>query len=559
MGGNAVAGRMILHAVVSCAAIALVFMVSPRSFAGDTDTARNYLSTIVSCLSTIFALCISITLVAIQLTASRYTHRVLDMFLKMPFNVSLIIVYFVTIIQSLYLLSRIAEPIHETLPAYLQPQMNADMVLVIVCFAMLVLYIRAVMQLLKPERIVAAIEAEFRLSLRRRRSLEAMEKVEQVCDIAKRAAADMDSTTGMIAVEALCSMSREGTRRVRGSAVRQFIEIAAVAAKEREGGMLGSILESVRALCEDAVAHRRWKAAREAVDALERITRESLVGQQMFPSVQSTVTSLFDLEERIFRDHITNEQGRVDILQAARLSERVGTALFRIGREILVREPDGDHYVGEAILGRRLGEWLTTLARRAGVMKGREGVAAARLVLGGCRLGALLIEQGRVRDVAPLIAWLGRAVQGGLSSGPSAAHGRVASARAGGERTGGERTGGRLVRAGVVRSGPDWEVATVTAEWALAMAALLCALTSALGRADIRHLLLTTVAACGDWPSDSLRRLATDYGEVWELYDYADIGALFSECREAWEGPARSGGGLTDTHNGRQRWRALLT
>lgn len=507
-------GRMILHAAVSCAAIALVFMLSPRSFAGDTDTARNYLSTIVSCLSTIFTLCISITLVAIQLTASRYTHRVLDMFLKMPFNISLTMVYFVTIIQSLYLLSRITEPIHETLPAYLQPQMNADMVLVIVCFGMLVLYMRAVMQLLKPERIVAEIVGEFGNSLRRRREAEALEKVEQVCDIAKRAAADMDSTTGMIAVGALRSMSERGTRRVRGSAVKQFVEIAAVAAKEREGGMLGAVLESVRALCEDAVGRRRWKAAREAVDALERITRGSLVGQQLFFSVEYAVEALFDLADLALPPDQGQEQQSREVLQAAQFAERACLAAFRIGREILLREPDGDLYVGRAILGRRYGEVLSALAGRVDIPQGREGATAARLVLGGCRLCGALMEKGHVRDAAPLIAWLGRA-----------AHGRQPRLRG----------------------------------WALAMSALLCAQSGLLDRPDIRELLLKTVALRTEWPSEALRRLPTDYEDVWALYDYSDLDTLFNDCRRVWETRAQTGLGLGELRSGAQRWRALMT
>ena len=513
MEEGAVTVRMIMHAVVAGAAIALVFVLSPRSFAGDTDTARNYLSTIVSCLSTIFTLCISITLVAIQLTASRYTHRVLDLFLKMPFNISLTLVYFVTIIQSLYLLSRITEPIHETLPAYLQPQMNADMVLVIICFGMLVLYMRAVMQLLKPERIVAEIKGEFYRSLRRRRVAEALEKVEQVCDIAKRAAADMDSTTGMIAVRALYSMSERGTRRVRGSAVTQFVEIAAVAAKEREGGMLGAVLESAHALCEDAVLRRSWKAGREAVNALERITRGSLVGQQLFPSVEYAVETLFNLAELALAEQVKDEENRGDAPHAVQFAEHACQAVLRIGREILLREADGEMYVGRAVLGRRYEALLVALSGYEDGQQGREA-AAARMVVGASRLCGALMEKGRVRHTAPVVAWLGRAVQ---SEQPR-------------------------LRA-----------------WALAMSALVCALAGFLDRPDIRELLLATVALSADWPGEALSRLPVDYEDVWAIYDYADLDALFRECRRAWEEHAKPEAGLRAVRSGAQRWRALVT
>jgi len=346
-GGLAMARKWAVHGLISCAVIAAVFLFSPRSFAGDTDTARNYLSTIVSCLSTILALCISITLVAIQLTASRYTHRVLDLFVKLPFNVSLMLFYFVTIIQSLFLLSRITEPIRETLPPYLQPQMNADMLLVVLCFAILIGYMYAVMNLLKPERIVAEIEREFCGNIRRDRARDALQNIEQICDIAKRAASEMDSTTGMIAVTTLFSMAKQ-TRAARASVVRQFVEIGAIAAKEREGGMLGGVLASLRRTGHASIAESDMDEARAAVTALLRLTRTGLLGQQLLPFVQDVVAALFGLARR---------GAQCDVSFAL----DAFAAIAEIGREAVLCEPDGGDYVARSVLSEPFGRLLQAL------------------------------------------------------------------------------------------------------------------------------------------------------------------------------------------------------
>ncbi len=389
---------MLLHAVVSIATMLFVFLVSPKAFAGDTDSARNYLSTIVSCLSTIFALSISITLVAIQLTATRYTHRVLDLFIKFPYNISLALFYLVTIIQSLFLLSRITDPIHQTLPNYLQPQMNADIVLVVLCFGILILYMISIMQMLKPERIVAAIEQEFLFAIRKGRERDALTKVEQICDIAKRAAVDLDSTTGMIALQTLQDIVTKGTKETRNSVTNQFVEIATIAAKEREAGMLSAVLSNLTELGKDALSQGRIQDARDVVHALERVVRTGLIGQQLFHFIEATVASLYGLAESALADD-RSTQHTDHILFA----ERTFVAICAIGQEVLVRETAGSAYVGRAILADQFGHLLQAHLYRD-QDKGREGTW--RLIKEYLSLAKMMMEQAHLRDLAPVTVWL---------------------------------------------------------------------------------------------------------------------------------------------------------
>lgn len=397
--------KMILHAVVSIAIMLFVFVASPKAFAGDTDSARNYLSTIVSCLSTIFALSISITLVAIQLTATRYTHRVLDLFIKFPYNISLALFYLVTIIQSLFLLSRITDPIHQTLPSYLQPQMNADIVLVIMCFGILILYMISIMQMLKPERIIAAIEQEFLFAIRKGHERDALTKVEQICDIAKRAAVDLDSTTGMIALQTLHDIVTKGTKETRNSVTNQFIEIATIAAKEREAGMLNAVLSNLKELGKDALAQGRIQDARDVVHALERIVRTGLIGQQLFHFIEATVASLYGLAESALE--IDRSTDYTDYILFA---QRTFAAICAIGQEVVVRETAGCAYVGRAILADRFGS-LCQAHLRHDQDKGREGTW--RLIEEYLSLAKMMMEQAHLRDLAPVTLWLKEAQNAG--------------------------------------------------------------------------------------------------------------------------------------------------
>lgn len=394
-------GKLAAHALGSLAIIVLVFTLSPRVFAGDTDTARNYLSTIVSCLSTIFALCISITLVAIQLTSSRYTHRVLDLFIKMPFNISLTLFYFVTIIQSLFLLSRITEPIHETLPSYLQPQMNADMVLVVMCFIILIVYMYAVMRMLKPEQIVAAIEREFSAAIKRRKEHDALLRVEQICDIAKRAAGDMDSTTGMIAVSSLQKMAADGTDKTRASVIRQYIEIGAIAAKEREGGMLGAVLYSLTTIGEAALAQRHIRDGQDVVRAFERIVRSGLIGQQLFHFIEEAVSAMYELAGKAIR-LVNSKEGECE--RAEEFAEKVFESIRKIGEEVLAREIEGAAYVARTLLAGNFGRLVTAVSG----LRPEESLSETgwRLLCAYLSLARLLIMKAELRDLVPITSWL---------------------------------------------------------------------------------------------------------------------------------------------------------
>ncbi|MCY0877240.1 MAG: DUF2254 domain-containing protein [Firmicutes bacterium] len=487
-------GKWTAHAVGSLLIIGLVFTLSPRVFAGDTDTARNYLSTIVSCLSTIFALCISITLVAIQLTASRYTHRVLDLFIKLPFNVSLTLFYFVTIIQSLFLLSRITEPIHVTLPSYLQPQMNADMVLVVMCFVILVAYMYAVMRMLKPEQIVAAIEREFRIGIIRHKERDALLRVEQICDIAKRAAGDMDSTTGMIAVSALQKMASTGTRETRASVTRQYIEIGGIAAKEREAGMLSAVLHSLTAIGQAALAERRLDDARDVIRAFERIVRSGLIGQQLFHFIEEAVSAIYDLAGKAIA---LSGEGVKERVRAESFAEDAFGSVRKIGEEVLARESEGASYVARTLLAVNFGRLLSQIASLA-AQEAAITEACWRLLCGYLSLARTLLVKAELRDLTAITSWLREELP--PADDPSAGNDAPTSPTA-----------------------------------VLYTPCLLAAIATFVQRKDAMQLIVHAVAGRRSWPLELFSGIEQRRVLIRVLFDYRDPAPFVATAKEEWD------------------------
>ncbi len=283
-----VTSSWVFHLFLAAVVVSLVFIHPPAFFSGDTDTARNYLNTIVSSLSTILALCISIILVAIQLTASNYTHRVLDFYVRLPYNVSLFLFYLVTIMHSFFLMAKIRDPQRDPLSAGLAREMSADLVLVVICYLSLLVYMYAVVQLLKPERIIDLVLRDYQQAYARRNYRSALDNVEQICDIAKRAASFSDSLTGMRCMDVMLQIASglplpkdadDPLLSIHQNLVDQWVEIAGVAVKEKETGLLFAVLDGLQEQGELYVEGHAWQAAELVIRAYRHLSFSHLLAE----------------------------------------------------------------------------------------------------------------------------------------------------------------------------------------------------------------------------------------------------------------------------------------
>ncbi|WP_273366338.1 DUF2254 family protein [Alicyclobacillus herbarius] len=299
-----VASSWVFHLLLAALLIIAVFLYPPEIFSGDTDTARNYLNTIVSSLSTILALAISIILVAIQLAASNYTHRVLDFYVRLPYNASLFLLYLVTIMHSFVLMAKIRDPLRDPLPKALVPEMSADLVLVIICFVSMLVYMYAVVQLLKPERIIHLVIRDYQRACRKCNWHAALDNIEQICDIAKRAASASDSVTGMHCVEVMRDIGAElplprgeadPVVKVHENLVDQWVEIVGVSVKEKETGLVYAVLDALQAQGQLYIEGRFWPGAVVVIKAYRHLVFNHLLAEGQVFDIEQVAGRLYHL------------------------------------------------------------------------------------------------------------------------------------------------------------------------------------------------------------------------------------------------------------------------
>ncbi len=344
-----VAASWVFHLFLSGIIMLVVFMHPPELFQGDFDTALNYLNTIVSSLSTILALCISIILVAIQLTASNYTHRVLDYFVRLPYNASLFSFYLVTIMRSFFLMSYIRDdpdfgPKTTRIPATLwglQPissnldrAMSADLIMVAICFVSLLVYMYAVIQLLKPERIITLVLRDYDRAIVTARFRAALDNVEQICDIAKRAASFSDSLTGARCVDVMTKLAarlplpkdtEDPLLQIHRGVVDQWVEMAGVAVKERETGLLKSVID---ALYNQGVVYMEGKsfvAAELVVTTYRHLLFAHLLSDNQVFYVDRICTKMYQLAY-VAASH--GQRGQLFCLRTWEMISHIGACTF---------------------------------------------------------------------------------------------------------------------------------------------------------------------------------------------------------------------------------------
>lgn len=383
----------------------LIFRFTPPFFSGDLETARGYLGTIASTLATILALSISVIMVAIQLTASKYTHRVLDFYVRFPFNASLLSFYFGTILHAIYLLSRISDHPGDQPPLWLDQGMSADLVLLLVCFMALLVYLYFVIQLLKPETIVQAIEREYLTAYRAGDYPGALDKVGQICDIAKKAVSEMDAVTAVFCVENIAEMMHQAKLPSEQAddalwyherIIDQLVGIASISFKERELAVSGRILNELHEMGMRYAESGSLRAANRVIAAYALITRNNLIGQQMMNMVELAVEQIFAITCQVVKNRELNKDINSFVLQSFQ-------SLGDIGKLVIKTETYGHNFVAKCIVSHTFGQLLSTLIGT----EGKERMPLVKVLLFEyMKLAKRLILKSEAIDVVQITTWL---------------------------------------------------------------------------------------------------------------------------------------------------------
>lgn len=115
----------------------------------DLENARGILEGVgVEGLSAIFAIVISLTLMAVQFASQQYTHRIMDLHIKSLTFWSVIVVYLGSLLYNVFMLGRLEEPVDSK-------YVEVSMLLTALCFFMLIPYFFITMVRLRPESVIS--------------------------------------------------------------------------------------------------------------------------------------------------------------------------------------------------------------------------------------------------------------------------------------------------------------------------------------------------------------------------------------------------------------------
>ncbi|GAX90465.1 DUF2254 family protein [Effusibacillus lacus] len=397
---------MALHLFFSWLLTGAVFVFTPPVFDGDAETARNYLNTIATILATIFTLSISIVMVAIQMTASKYTHRILDFYVRFPYNISLFSFYLLTIFHAIYMLSKMRELDNGLVSKQMDKWISADLVMLIVGFVWLLVYMYAVMKLMKPETIIGKIEKEYLISYNRGEYQEALSKIEQIADIGKRAVNDMDTMTAVRCVKNIADMlhntrlptaEQDKVLWYHKRIVEQLQGLASISFSQRETVVSGAILREMFEMGIKYVESGSLKAAGVIVEGYTMIVINSLAGQQQLNMIATVVSHIYDICCEVVRKGTDKEAVHGFVISAFH-------NLQEIGRQVIKSELHGHSFVARHVVSNAFGRLLAAIIEKDGPIFPHPLIY--ELFYEYVKLTKILFDSGDLKDVLTITTWM---------------------------------------------------------------------------------------------------------------------------------------------------------
>ena len=182
-------------------------------FFSDPDTARYAISTTSSALAAVLGITITLVLIAVQLTATHYTPRVIDLFTRDRLNIFMFCLFVASIVFNFWsvFLIRVVDVGEHFMPHL---SLLISIILATVCFALLIPYFFYLFHSLKPDSIIEKIKQEalgsFRGIQKSKQLPQARERVisriHQIGDMAKSAVIQMDVNVAQTSIQALQEM-----------------------------------------------------------------------------------------------------------------------------------------------------------------------------------------------------------------------------------------------------------------------------------------------------------------------------------------------------------------
>lgn len=355
-------GRFVIG-ISTIAFLIINYIFVPNIFKGDAVSAVYLLNTIATSLSTIFALSLSLIMVAIQLSAGKYSSRIFDFFLRFSLNVPLIIIFVTAILHSSYTMAQIKVAKDNLAVQQLSKAISFDVVLLGYGFIILLVYIFNVIQILKPEKLVERIKGEIYSKLHKEHFREALYLIERLGDVAKKTTLEMDSVTAVSCVRVIAGTvyNTEITEPERRhwymeQIIANLNGVASVAFNQKEHGIAEVIVDELTNIANFSIQKGDFSTAEYIVETFSVIVSASLLGQKQLMTVQKITERMEDIALQVINIAANT--------QAAGLITKVFKTINFLGKQIMDTEPLGVTFVAKYMVTGGLGAVLATIGEK---------------------------------------------------------------------------------------------------------------------------------------------------------------------------------------------------
>ena len=212
----------------------------------DPSTAPFTLTAMACALGTLAAITITLVLIVVQLTANRYTPKLIDLFLEAKVNLLLLAMFLFSIVYCFYVA-------HTIKPDFVPAVGGLLCVgLMTLCLTSLIPYLFFVLDFMEPNNIISKIESRAiaclqhdspRMIAGRKAKLRFSQSLEQIADIAKGSLRINDSSVALSSVWALRDIS-VGYLKDKSQRPGQWFKV-------ERGTFLGPSVEYVRRMEQD--------------------------------------------------------------------------------------------------------------------------------------------------------------------------------------------------------------------------------------------------------------------------------------------------------------------
>lgn len=330
----------------------------PIFFPTDANSARYMLSALVQSQAAIIAIIITLTLIAVQLTASAYSPRVINIFRKNPDMWILLGLYGTSIFYGLIVLRLVKETeggfviqdvigLFDHIPIFIWPYQNFSdhisflfeclfsiaLLLGIITFVALAPYIKNITDLLKPEKIIEQLATDITTECKEYNSKE--DPIQPIVDIIRGSIRKYDFETTKEGLEEVTNqviqvVDSDCGEGISNSFCTRLQGVGKLAASVTDEDSTIEVIENLKKFSENTVGKKLEVATNDAVTSLEAVgiaaTRKRT---ELEDAVKKAVEALGTVGENAAKNNLEKATEEV-----AKSIGAVGVAAVRKGTEL---------------------------------------------------------------------------------------------------------------------------------------------------------------------------------------------------------------------------------